>query len=98
MKAEIFNDTWFINHSDERYINHILPEFIEKSGLSTLGELEYKFTPFGYTKIWLLGESPLAIHSFPEENTTYIELSSCNENKQLIFVDLMEDFIGRIEG
>ena len=31
-----------------------------------------------YTKLWLLGESHLALHTFPEENKDYVELSSCN--------------------
>ena len=34
--------------------------------------------PEGYTALWLLGESHFAIHTFPEEQKTYIELSSCN--------------------
>ena len=32
-------------------------------------------------------ESHFAIHTFPEENKTYIELSSCNEEKQIYFVN-----------
>jgi len=40
--------------------------------------MEHNFAPQGYTAIWLLSESHFAIHTFPEEHKTYIELSSCN--------------------
>lgn len=38
---------------------------------------EKHFNPFGYTALFLLSESHFAIHTFPEEGITYIELSSC---------------------
>ena len=34
-----------------------------------------------YTSLYLLGESHFAIHTFPEENSTYIELVSCVKDK-----------------
>lgn len=40
--------------------------------------MEHYFEPQGYTCLWLLSESHFAIHTFPEANKTYIELSSCN--------------------
>lgn len=50
---------------------------------------EHHFSPQGYTCLWLLAESHLALHSFPEEAHTYIELSSCNAGKHRKFVDLL---------
>lgn len=44
------------------------------------------FTEEGYTAIWLLGESHFAIHTFPEQGKTYIELTSCNPEKHDFFV------------
>jgi S-adenosylmethionine/arginine decarboxylase-like enzyme len=38
---------------------------------------EYYFKPQGYSSLYLLSESHFAIHTFPEENQTYIELTSC---------------------
>ena len=35
------------------------------------------FEPIGYTALFLLSESHFAIHTFPEHNQTYIELTSC---------------------
>ncbi|WP_208021471.1 S-adenosylmethionine decarboxylase [Flavicella sediminum] len=48
---------------------------------------EHHFPEQGYTCFWLLGESHLAIHTFPESGKSYIELSSCNKEKLDLFVD-----------
>jgi S-adenosylmethionine decarboxylase len=47
---------------------------------------EHHFTEQGYTCFWLLGESHLAIHTFPESGKSYIELSSCNKEKLDLFI------------
>lgn len=47
------------------------------SGFNILKFIDYNFKPFGYTALWLLSESHFAVHTFPEESKTYIELSSC---------------------
>jgi S-adenosylmethionine/arginine decarboxylase-like enzyme len=44
-----------------------------------LNNIDHNFKPFGYSTVWLLAESHFAIHTFPEENKIYYELSSCNE-------------------
>ena len=48
------------------------------SGFKILGFVEHSFEPIGYTGLWLLAESHLAVHTFPERGVTYVELSSCN--------------------
>ena len=51
--------------------------------------IDYHFTPYGFTALYLLSESHLAIHTFPEENKSYIELSSCIDNPFYKFKDLL---------
>ena len=48
------------------------------------------FEPHGFTAVWILAESHLALHTFPENGKTYIELSSCNEQKFLNFKSSLE--------
>jgi S-adenosylmethionine/arginine decarboxylase-like enzyme len=55
------------------------------SGFTILRFVEHTFVPQGYTALWLLGESHAAVHTFPEHNRTYVELSSCR-------VDLLRTF------
>ena len=55
----------------------VIQESLTESGFTILNFVEHAFQPQGYTCLWLLGESHAAMHTFPEENKTYIELSSC---------------------
>lgn len=78
MTAKIWNKNWWIDETREKVLDNTLDRLIRQAGFNVLGTIEHEFTPFGYTKLWLLGESHLALHTFPEENKAYVELSSCN--------------------
>ena len=88
MKAKIWNKKMWIKTSevDNKKISDYFKNKLLKCGFKILGELEYKFTPQGYTKIFLLAENHFAIHTFPEHNKIYIELSSCNKRKYIEFI------------
>ena len=77
MKAKMNNFKTWINTCDERFLEKTFDDILQKSKFSILGRVKHYFEPFGFTCLWLLGESHFAIHTFPEENKTYIELSSC---------------------
>lgn len=81
MKAKIWNVRYWTSATDERMLDHELGQALEKSKFKILGAIDNQFKPFGYTKIWLLGESHLAVHTFPEEGKSYVELSSCIKSK-----------------
>lgn len=59
------------------------------AGFQILNTAEHHFSPQGYTRLELLAESHFAIHTFPENNTTYFELSSCVKQKFDEFVALL---------
>ena len=67
------------------------------SGFGILNFMEHAFQPIGWTGIWLLAESHLAIHTFPEENTAYIELSSCNKEMYDNFLTLIQNYKRELE-
>ncbi len=56
-------------------------ELLSVTGFTVLNFSEHHFPVQGYTSIWLLAESHLAIHTFPQNGWSYIELSGCNEEK-----------------
>ena len=60
------------------------------SGFGILNFIEHHFEPQGYTGLWLISESHFAIHTFPEESKTYIELSSCNREMFERFLELLD--------
>ena len=90
MKAEVFNTRWWVDNADARYLKHTLRAMADAAEFTILGYMDEAFTPYGYTGLWLLAESHLALHTFPEHNTAYIELSSCNKDKHAIFKQQMQ--------
>lgn len=85
MKAEIFNNSYWVKLQPVSELKNSLEGMLDHSGLKVLGFNEHFFENGGYTGMWLLAESHLAVHTFIEEEKAYIELSSCNPYKQSIF-------------
>ena len=80
MKAEIYNIKGWVKEIDPTKLKNTYSDLLELSGFDILNFQDYYFKPIGWTGLWLLGESHFAIHTFPEENKSYIELSSCNKD------------------
>lgn len=73
----MYNYSDWIEYEEEKEFVVKCEELLKRSGFKIINMVEHYFTPIGYTGIFLLSESHLAIHSFPEEQKIYIELSSC---------------------
>jgi len=90
MRAEIYNYSTWIDLVEPLKIKHTYEEILTACGFTIINYIEHNFTPFGYTGLWLLAESHFAVHTFPEEKKTYIELSSCNRDMYEMFILLLE--------
>lgn len=90
MEAKIWNLNKWIRETDPDKLCNIFDSMIKDAGFNVLGVLEHHFQPQGYTKLYLLAESHFAIHTFPEQGKTYIELSSCNYCMQQRFAALLD--------
>ena len=77
MKAEMYNYHKWIKYENEEILIKRFETLLIKSGFKILKKVEHYFENQGYTGLWLLAESHFAIHTFPEENKVYIEISSC---------------------
>lgn len=77
MKAQMYNYSGWIEETNPNTLHEIFMQKLVKSGFNVEDVIEKHFSPFGYTALFLLSESHFAIHTFPEANQTYIELSSC---------------------
>ena len=84
-EANIYNYQLWIDFTNPEQLKMRFEKYLKKSGFTILKFNEHFFSVQGYTCFWLLGESHLAIHTFPESNKSYIELSSCNQEKLEIF-------------
>lgn len=96
MKAKIWNKSYWIGETraDVLYSNY--EKMLKDAGFCIFGALQKCFYPQGYTCIFLLGESHFAVHTFPEHGKTYVELSSCNEEKYNAFLE--KDCFERVDG
>ena len=68
------------------YFTQLLPDI----GFNVVGYCEHNFQPHGFTSVWLLSESHLAIHAWPEHHKARINLSSCS-------LELFDAFVARLK-
>ena len=86
MEAKIDNFQGWLNNSDSQSLKENIEKMLLEAGFTVLSFVEHHFSPQGYTALWLLAESHCALHTFPEENRSYVELSSCNGDLYVNFV------------
>jgi len=89
-EAQIFNHTQWVEECTPSSLKETFQKQLETSGFTIISFSEHYFEEQGYTCFWLLAESHLAIHTFPESGKTYIELSSCNKEKLEYFKKLSQ--------
>jgi S-adenosylmethionine decarboxylase len=77
MKAAMYNYHKWINETNPKILLNEQIELLQQAGFDIIAMTDHHFKPYGWTAIFLLGESHLAIHTFPEHEKTYIELTSC---------------------
>ena len=92
MKAWIDEYSTWIEETDPETLKSTFNVMLEKAGFGVLNFVEHHFEPQGYTGLWLIQESHFAVHTFPEEAKTYIQLSSCNRDMYFKFIELMKDY------
>jgi len=86
MKAQMHNYSCWIEETNPEILKDRYSKLLQEAGFGILEVVEKHFEPFGYTALFLLSESHFAIHTFPEHETAYIELSSCIKGPFDIFL------------
>ncbi len=89
LEPQIHNLKFWIAESDPKRLRTMFQSYLKQVDFTILNCVEHHFPVQGYTVFWLLAESHLAIHTFPDKNRTYVELSSCNGNKSKLFKQLL---------
>lgn len=87
MKAQMYKHSDWIPVTDVSLLQKKFDELLKQSGFKIINVSMHNFEPVGFTCLWLLAESHFAIHTFPEAGKTFIELSSCNREKFISFLD-----------
>jgi S-adenosylmethionine decarboxylase len=58
-------------------IEHLIKKFSEKTKLKIVKGVHHNFSPFGATLVYVLSNSHLAIHTWPENNYLHMDLVTC---------------------
>jgi S-adenosylmethionine decarboxylase len=94
IEANIYNYKAWITETNPAVLKNKFTQILSSVGYTILKHIEYQFPTSGYTCLWLLAESHLAIHTFPEKGLSYIELSGCNAEMNTAFEEITKnDFI-----
>lgn len=67
----------WVDNIEPTFFKNKIRQFLIDCGFWICSFSEKHFSPFGYSCVYTLSESHLAVHTFPEEWTAYVELSSC---------------------
>lgn len=54
-----------------------ITKLVTDSGLHTVNFSKHEFVPFGVTFVWILTESHLVVHTWPEANTLLLDIFLC---------------------
>ncbi len=92
MEAKIDEHSRWIKETDPDKLKDLFEKMLIQAGFGILNFSEHYFSPQGYTGLWLISESHFAVHTFPEESTTYIQLSSCNSEMFVDFIQLLDRY------
>ena len=83
--AKIFGLRFWIKNTQPDVLKKSFDNLLLLTNFNVLSFSEHFFPTQGYTAIWLLAESHLAIHTFPQHGWSYVELSGCNPKKTAAF-------------
>ena len=79
MKAEISEKNVWVRETRPDILMADCEKRLRESGFKIVNQVTHFFSPQGFTAVFVLAESHLSIHTFPEEDKSYIQLSSCNK-------------------
>ena len=78
--ADVINISMYEILKTVEYIKPLLQKIIRDMNLNVVGEVHHQFEPFGATCLYLLSESHLSIHTYPELRYLTMDLYCCNNN------------------
>lgn len=94
-----YHCVWDIVITDNRILfdgaklNNFFYEELSRAGFNVLGQLFHKFDGGGgVTGLFLLSESHLSYHTYPESNYISIDLYTCGKKSQLIQDNICDFF------
>ena len=76
-------------------IKDLLDMICEKYGFTILHKVEHRFQPQGLTLLYLLSESHISIHTFPEKEYLALDIYTCRDySTNDVYLEIYEYIIG----
>ena len=64
---------------DRVHVKNLSMKVIKDLELKVVHETDFEFTLHGLTKVWILSQSHLILHTWPEYSSIHIDLMTCND-------------------
>ena len=74
-------------------LKDLLKEICKNNDFNILNEVEHQFVPIGCSILFLLSESHLSIHTFPEKNHMSFDIYTCRQYSDNTFYDEIYKFL-----
>lgn len=94
----VYDNVDFNILDDFNYIKTMLQHTAKVINAVIIGETFYKFTPQGITGVISIAESHIAIHTFPECNRAFVDISTCSDSMDVEKgVDFIKKALGTVD-
>jgi len=77
-------------------IEAVVDDLCHKYDFTVLGKLTHLFTPQGCSLVYLLSESHISVHTFPEKNYLAMDIYTCREYPDNAVYEHIYDHLVRI--
>ena len=77
-------------------IESVVDDLCHKYDFTVLGKLTHQFTPQGCSLVYLLSESHISVHTFPEKNYLAMDIYTCREYPDNAVYEHIYDHLVRI--
>ena len=75
-------------------IRFLFDQLCEKYDFCVLGKMEHQFEPHGISVIYMLSESHISIHTFPEKQYFALDIYTCREySDDSVYLDMYQEIV-----
>lgn len=79
---------------DENFVDRIAGLLITNLKLTVVSQGRHRFSNHGLTKFWILSQSHLIIHTWPENHALHLDLLTCNP--AIIFPETIKSLLSSL--